>query len=1033
MTSSGPQPSAPLSANGPCPRPGCPGRLVDGVCPTCGLRLKPAPAQQPQPPQPQQSQPPQPQPQQGQAPQGQPQQGQAPQPNRGQWPAQPPQPTGSRPYPPSGSFPAQPRPAQNPAPNPQSRPFPARNPQSQPFPAQQLPTGSRPMPPQGAQQAQPPARPQPAAPSEPVDPALSAPAPTSVVASPYVEGAKATPHAWAPPGQPLRAMPGLAAQRPRHAAPDAKQADKAAEGETVRDIDPVERPFESDGNALSARLSGWEPAPDKPKKKEPEPTKAEPPPTQAAQRRPDTAAQMALGAATQLSGPSQYTGAPSDSRPLTSSRGSGRGSRPSRGRTRSQSRRIGGGLVEVPRVPYKDPASAVMANAEVPEDKRYCGNCNSPVGRAANGKPGSPDGVCAKCGTSFSFRPKLVGGDLVGGQYEVLGALAHGGLGWIYLARDHNVNGRWVVLKGLIDTGDTAAMAAAVAEKQFLSQVEHANIVKIYNFVQHPDPQTGTLVGYIVMEYIGGESLRQIALANKDNDGRVIPLPLARVLAYGLEVLPALGYLHSVGLLYCDLKPDNVIQTDAQLKLIDLGAVRHVDDMQSPIFFTSGYSAPEIASEGPSVASDIYTVGRTLAVLSFDFVGYTSTYMHSLPPIRQVPLFSLFGSYHRLLARATHLDPDRRFDSAEDMADQLTGVLREVLALGTREPRPGRSAVFGPEVRTFGENLATSSHTQGAPPAPPDWAEVVNCLPTPQVDTDDPAAGLVSGLAALAGDAPRELLDALRNAPANSMEARLWRTRALLELGELNQANKELHEAAVLDARGAPVPELPYDWRISWFRGLLGLMARRPRDARTAFEHVYDMVPGELAPKLALAVSAELCGDYFPAARLYELVWRTDRSFVSAAFGLARVYLAQGDRSGALDVLESVPDRSSHYLAAQLAVIATRTKWTPAAKIAERDLVDAGNRLTRLSIDPQRRAGLTADVLTAAHQWVRAGGPNGSPPAERPVVLGCELAERDLRFGLENCYRSMARLAATPEERIGLVDQANAIRPRTLT
>ena len=1011
MTSSGPQPSA--AHNGPCPRPGCPGRLVDGVCPTCGARIKP-PANQPQPSQQQQpsraqwpGQPPQQAgpPQAGPPPQQRPQQGpQQPGPQQ-----QGPQPTGSRQYPPhTGGFPAQ---------NPPSRPM---NPQSQPFPAQQPPTGNRPMPPQrpqqpGPQQQRPSQQAQQQTPKpkpEVEDPALAAPAPTSVVASPHAEDAQAAPQAWAPPGQPLRPLPGLAAQRPRHSTPESG----TPAAETTPDLAPVERPADG-GNELSARLSGHEPAPRK-----------EPAPTQAA--RPDTAAQMALGAATQLSGPSQRS---SDSQPLTSGRGSARGTRPSRARTRSQSRRIGGGLVEVPVVPYKDPASALMRNPEVPEDKRYCGNCQSPVGRGANGKPGSPDGVCAKCGTSFSFRPKLFAGDLVGGQYEVLGALAHGGLGWIYLARDHNVNGRWVVLKGLIDTGDTAAMAAAVAEKQFLSQVEHANIVKIYNFVQHPDSQTGNLVGYIVMEYIGGESLRQIALANKDENGKVVPLPLARVLAYGLEVLPAMGYLHSVGLLYCDLKPDNVIQTDAQLKLIDLGAVRHVDDMQSPIFFTSGYSAPEIASEGPSVASDIYTVGRTLAVLSFDFVGYTSTYTHSLPPARQVPLFSLFGSYYRLLSRATHPDPDRRFDSAEDMADQLTGVLREVLAMGTREPRPGRSAVFSPEVRTFGENLATSSHTPGAPPPPPDWAEVVACLPTPLVDTDDPAASLVSGLAALAGDAPRELLDALRNAPANSMEAKLWRTRALLELGELNQANQELNEAAVLDARGAPVPELPYDWRISWFRGLLGLVARRPREARTAFEHVYDMVPGDLAPKLALAVAAELCGDYFPAARLYELVWRTDRSFVSAAFGLARVYLAQGDRSGALDVLESVPDRSSHFLAAQLAVIATRTKWTPAGKIAERDLVDAGNRLTRLSIDPQRRASLTADVLGAAHRWVQAGGPNGGPPSARPKVLGCELADKDLRVGLESCYRSMARLADTAEDRIALVDQANMIRPRSLT
>jgi len=52
----------------------------------------------------------------------------------------------------------------------------------------------------------------------------------------------------------------------------------------------------------------------------------------------------------------------------------------------------------------------------------------------------------------------------VAGQYEVLGCLAFGGLGWIYLARDRNVSDRWVVLKGLLNTGDADAMAAAVAD-----------------------------------------------------------------------------------------------------------------------------------------------------------------------------------------------------------------------------------------------------------------------------------------------------------------------------------------------------------------------------------------------------------------------------------------------------------------------------------------------------------------------------------------------------------------------------------------
>src|SRR5438067_2351281 len=86
-------------------------------------------------------------------------------------------------------------------------------------------------------------------------------------------------------------------------------------------------------------------------------------------------------------------------------------------------------------------------------------------------------------------------------QRLVVGALAHGGLGWIYLAVDRAVSDRWVVLKGLLDTGDEDALAAAVSERRFLAEIEHPNIVRIYNFVEHLDQRSGTLDGYIVMEY----------------------------------------------------------------------------------------------------------------------------------------------------------------------------------------------------------------------------------------------------------------------------------------------------------------------------------------------------------------------------------------------------------------------------------------------------------------------------------------------------------------------------------------------------
>src|SRR5579864_1711270 len=130
------------------------------------------------------------------------------------------------------------------------------------------------------------------------------------------------------------------------------------------------------------------------------------------------------------------------------------------GTTRSRTsarQRLGAGLVEIPTVPAMDPTAAVMVDPEVPENRRFCASCGEPVGRSRDDKPGRPEGFCRKCGHPFSFRPKLEPGDLVAEQYEVTGCLAHGGMGWIYLARDRNVSNRWVVLKGLLNTGDPDA------------------------------------------------------------------------------------------------------------------------------------------------------------------------------------------------------------------------------------------------------------------------------------------------------------------------------------------------------------------------------------------------------------------------------------------------------------------------------------------------------------------------------------------------------------------------------------------------
>ncbi|MCN9239406.1 serine/threonine-protein kinase PknG [Streptomyces sp. RY43-2] len=742
--------------------------------------------------------------------------------------------------------------------------------------------------------------------------------------------------------------------------------------------------------------------------------------------------------------------------------------------TGSARSRLGLGLVRVPDVPRPDPRAMVLENPEVPERKRFCSraDCGAPVGRSRGERAGRTEGFCTKCGHPYSFMPKLNPGDVVHGQYEVVGCLAHGGLGWIYLAVDRAVADRWVVLKGLLDTGDQDAMAAAISERRFLAEIEHSNIVRIYNFVEHLDQNTGSLDGYIVMEYIGGKSLKEIANSRRTPDGRRDPLPVEQACAYGVEALEALGHLHSRNLLYCDFKVDNAIQTEDQLKLIDMGAVRRMDDDESAIYGTVGYQAPEVAEAGPSVASDLYTVARTLAVLTFDFQGYTNVFVDSLPDPDTIEVFRRYESFYRLLVRATDPDAARRFASAQEMAEQLTGVLREVVAVQTGRPRPALSTLFGPELKVTDTELfvplegdvsrlgarVVPQRRRAALPAAPggasagpggsggspanglvrplDTAAAALALPVPRVDPGDPNAGFLAGLMA---SAPAELIAALGAAPAPSLELRLRELRARLDMGDAAGAGRTL---AALEADHTD------DWRVVWYRGITALVTGDHASAALSFDAIYDAFPGEPAPKLALGLCAEVLGQLDNAAEYYRLVWTTDPSYVSAAFGLARVQLAAGDRQGAVRTLESVPEASIHYTAARVAAVRARLRERTGQDHEQGqshgqgqdpafldDLVAAAGQVQALEaygLDAVRREQLSTEVLGCALDWILSGNRSAVPPTPGgPVLLGSELDERGLRFGLERSYRTLARLAQGGEERIDLVERANRYRPRT--
>jgi serine/threonine-protein kinase PknG len=662
---------------------------------------------------------------------------------------------------------------------------------------------------------------------------------------------------------------------------------------------------------------------------------------------------------------------------------------------------LGLGLVSIPPVPTCDPETRLLKDPALPEFLRHCPNgaCRAAVGRSRGGVPGQPESTCQQCGAAYSFLPPLRRDEILG-QYQVQGCIGYGGQGWVYLARDLNLDGAPVAIKGMRDLASAASHAASAAERATLIEVRHPDIVDIRNFVRHRDPVTDRVSGYIVLEFLDGESLAQKA-------GRGV-LPVAEAIAYILAVLPALGYLHDSGLVYGDFKPANVMQVQDRLKLIDLGGVGRIGDVADRrSVFTRGFRAPEATGRGPSVSADLYTVGRTLAVLTARF-GFDREHETTLPGPDAAPAFGAHESFYRFLLRATAADPRHRFSSAAQMAEQLTGVLREVVALeaqpGQRLP-PMTSALFTSE-----RDALTGGLRSGR--------DAALALPLPRPDPSDPAAALVGGMAAAD---PAEALAELAGAPRVTTAVAL--RRALARIG----APGELPTTEADGVLEVPPDADPADWRFIWFRGLAELSCGRPREAWPAFGTIRDLLPGELAPKLALALCAELLHDPGLARHYYQTVWRTDDSFVGAAFGVARTYAAEPGTQAtmaAVRVLESVPDSLHHHVAARLEAQRLRLSLEP----DEQGLFEAAAQLQQLRLGEEQSLRHQAAIWRAALDWLARGG---RPARPGRLLLNADLTPDGIGTALERAYLGLRRFAPGRRDRVALVRRAHAARPKS--
>ncbi len=190
----------------------------------------------------------------------------------------------------------------------------------------------------------------------------------------------------------------------------------------------------------------------------------------------------------------------------------------------------------------------------------------------------------------------------------------------------------------------------------------------------------------------------------------------------------------------------------------------------------------------------------------------------------------------------------------------------------------------------------------------------------------------------------------------------LERARTALDAGK-----RDIAEATATALLAAD----PWEWRAVWIQGLAALERGDSRAAQAAFNAVYGQVPGELAPKLALAQASEQAGDGPVAENLYIACARTDATYVPmAAFGLARIRAGRADIDGAVAAYRLVPPQSSAYRTARAGLaelLARANRGLP-------DLAEALRTLDDTSMSARRRAELTTLIYREALVTVEKSG-----------------------------------------------------------
>jgi serine/threonine protein kinase len=270
------------------------------------------------------------------------------------------------------------------------------------------------------------------------------------------------------------------------------------------------------------------------------------------------------------------------------------------------------------------------------------------------------------------------------GRYEVIKELGKGAMGTVFLGRDPKIN-RQVAIKtlrfddpDLNDEDKTALRERFFREAESAGRLNHPHIVNIYDAGEDQD------IHYIAMELLDGADLKPWCTKASVH-------PMREVVGIVADVADALEYAHSNKVVHRDIKPANLmILKNGAIKVTDFGIARITDQSKTAtgtVLGTPSYMSPEqLAGKRVDGRSDIFSLGVCLYELltgekpfTGDSVATLVTSIVNSPhrPLRQLDA-NIPESVAHVVDRALQKDPEKRYQRAKEMADDLRKSLTEM-------------------------------------------------------------------------------------------------------------------------------------------------------------------------------------------------------------------------------------------------------------------------------------------------------------------------------------------------------------------